>query len=176
MIYLFDPKNMNDVINKKHQKSSADATGDLQSTVEEAKSSMEENLSAEKPTPDQKIEQLTDQVYKLTLGINEIIKLSGIVLKGQIESSQSIDALTKLINLLIKPIGEKVESIQSSRDKKIDEAVKKITEIVNEIQKKNVYKQRVLAKALRALLEKDDVYDARECIDKEFNPRDIFPR
>lgn len=167
---------MNDVIDKKHQESWADTTGDLQSTVEEAKSSVEENLSAEPLTADQKIEQLTDQVHKLTLGINEMIKFFGIMMKGQIEGTQSTDALTKSMKTLDKSLDDNFTSIESSRDKKNAEVVKKFTEIINKIQEDNVYKQRALAKALKAILENDGERDAVRLLDQVFKPDECWSR
>ncbi|MEI8008881.1 MAG: hypothetical protein WCI00_05890 [bacterium] len=99
-------------------------------------SSLEEELSKSPLTPDQRIDQLTAEVRNLTNGLNQLLELSKILMKNQIESSS---VLVPFIQLTTNSLHDIVET--QSHD----------TQILNVLAQSE--KDRVLSKNLMSQLQ-----------------------
>jgi hypothetical protein len=65
-----------------------DKTEDIQ---KETASSVEESLSKNSLTSDERIAQLAGEVHNLSLGLSQMIEISKMLIKGQIESASTLE-------------------------------------------------------------------------------------
>ena len=131
--------------------------------------SLKASLSEAPLTTDQKIEQLidnqanlTDQVHNVTLWLNQLIELSKMMMKSQIENVSTINDLKQYLKQSINTLDNKVEWIKDPLIKEISQQSSKIVTAQEAINKKIIDRQSVFAGALISMikgLKSHDVID-----------------
>jgi len=125
-------------------------------------SAIEQSLSQAPLTTDEKINQLTDQVRNINNGLNELIELSKILIKWQIENANSMGVFIHSMEKSTQSTEVKLTSIEASLNTKITNAVKEIVNVQQESNKKNLSNQKRLANWLQMFADKvieHDRYD-----------------
>jgi len=109
---------------------------------------IEQSLSEAPLTTDEKINQLTDDVNNLNNGLKELIELSKLLMKSQIENVSTIEDLKKSIQQSINTSDNKTEWIRDSLIKEINQQSNKIVTAQETINKKIIDRQSIFAEAL----------------------------
>jgi len=122
-------------------------------------SAIEQSLSETPLTTDEKINQLTDDVHNLNNGLKELIELSKILVRWQIEGTNAmmpfIQSMGKFMHDIrsdISWISTEIESIDKSLDIKIAQSTKSIIDTQTVLDKKIIRNQKTIAKWIIPLL------------------------
>ncbi len=142
-------------------------------TKNTASSLLEESLSEVPLTPDQRIAQLTAEVRNLTNGLNQLLELSKMMMKSQIESWNSLGELTKFIAKNFELTGNRLWDIRTSLWDDIKKSINALDEAQKLSNAKIVSNQKKLAQWFTVLLENTEIlgtayYNKKDAI-KELN-------
>ena len=129
--------------------------------------SIEQSLSETPLTTDEKINQLADQVSNINNGLIQLIELSKILIKWQIENWNMMTEFVQSMWNFTQSTDAKLTEIESYLNTKITNAVKEIVDIQQQSNKKNLRNQKILAQWLSKLAYKTipTHYSKSDCID-----------
>jgi hypothetical protein len=96
--------------------------------TENTGSAIEESLSQVPLTPDQRIDQLTAEVRNLTNGLNQLLEISKILIKGQIESRDSLE--NKLQTIIKSQIGMDAFLLAEKNTTQAKDVMRQLRELV----------------------------------------------
>jgi len=118
--------------------------------IENAWAAIGQSLSEVPPTTDQKINQLTDQVRNINNGLNELIELSKILIKWQIENWNMMATFVQSTNNNLNAIN------QSQKDNK------QILDVLLKAEKDKIQIQNIIDKLQKISINKDRSSDLQK--------------